>query len=150
MHEIERKYLVDHELWNKLLKPQPKLISQGYILNSKEKTVRVRTKDEKAFLTIKGAQRGITRVEFEYEIPLAEAKILLDQFAEKILKKNRYEIEFQDHTWEVDVFQGKLDGLILAEIELMRENESFPLPPWITTEVTYDPNYLNANLINSL
>lgn len=150
MKEIERKYLVDPILWKQIQKPDPQLIAQGYLLNSKEATVRVRIKGSKAFLTIKGAQSGISRSEFEYEIPVHDAKEIMHQFVEKPLIKERYEIKHQNHIWEIDDFQGKLKGLLMAEIELSDESELFDLPPWVTVEVSHDPNYLNANLIRQL
>lgn len=150
MKEIERKYLVDAKLWGEFQKPDPQLIAQGYLLNSKETTVRVRIKGSKGFLTIKGTQSGISRSEFEYEIPLEDAKEIMHQFVEKPLIKERYEIKYQNHIWEVDDFQGKLKGLLMAEIELSDETELFDLPSWVTIEVSEDPNYFNSNLIRQL
>lgn len=145
--EIERKFLVDRDKWEKVAKPVPKEIIQAYLLRSPEKTVRVRVKGEKGFLTIKGPTEGISREEFEYEIPVMDAKDMIRQFADKVIAKKRYEIPFFDHTWEIDVFEGNLKGLILAEIELKDESEKFECPEWITEEVSTDPAYFNANLI---
>ena len=145
--EIERKFLVNKALWNELKKPEPMPIQQGYISTQPGCTVRVRTKGNKGFLTIKGITIGISRSEFEYEIPVAEAKDLLTQFAPKYIDKLRYEIEVEGKTWEVDVFQGKLAPLMIAEIELSAENETFTLPEWVGEEVSHDANYYNSNLV---
>lgn len=148
MEEIERKYLVDLNLWSKLTKPAPKVIKQGYLLTDINKTIRVRVKEDQGYLTIKGATKGISRTEFEYEIPVEEANQLLDQFTSKYIDKLRYEIKVGSHLWEVDEFQGKLSPLIIAEIELNHENEDFEVPEWVTEEVSADPSFYNANLIN--
>lgn len=145
--EIERKFLVDKLEWEKVTKPVPKKIVQAYILNSPEKTVRVRIKGFKGYLTIKGATNGISRSEFEYEIPLAEAQEMIDLFAEKTIEKMRYEIQVGKHLWEIDEFHGKLEGLLIAEIELTSEDETFMKPDWATEDVSTDINYFNAKLI---
>lgn len=145
--EIERKFLVDKEKWALVEKPAPKQIVQAYLVNTPDKTVRVRIKGDKGFLTIKGATIGITRSEFEYEIPLDDAKQLIAQFAEKVIDKQRYEINVGNHLWEIDEFHGKLEGFILAEIELESEDEKFALPEWVTTDVSTDPEYFNSKLI---
>ncbi|MFO0495752.1 MAG: CYTH domain-containing protein [Flavobacteriia bacterium] len=148
--EIERKFLVKEQLWEAIEKPSPSRIVQAYLLNSPEKTVRIRIKGTKGFLTIKGPTQGISRAEFEYEIPLKDADELISTFAEKVIEKFRYEISFKNHLWEVDVFTGKLEGLYLAEIELNSEDEHFELPDWVGEEVSTDPNYYNSNLINKV
>ena len=145
--EIEYKFLVDKDTWNTSEKPEPSLIVQAYIHNSKELTVRVRIKGNQGFLTIKGATVGVTRSEFEYEIPVEEAKEMISQFSEKHIRKLRYEIPFGKHMWEVDVFEGKLTGLILAEIELKSEDEAFEKPNWVGEDVSTDEGYYNAVLI---
>lgn len=148
--EIERKFLVKEQLWEGIEKPSPSRIVQAYLVNSAEKTVRIRIKGTKGFLTIKGPTQGISRAEFEYEIPLKDADELISTFAEKVIEKFRYEISFKNHLWEVDVFTGKLEGLYLAEIELNSEDEHFELPDWVGEEVSTDPNYYNSNLINKV
>lgn len=145
--EIERKFLVDKVEWEKVEKPNPKKIVQAYILNSPEKTVRARIKGSKGFLTIKGATVGISRNEFEYEIPVEEAEEMIRLFAEKTISKDRYEIKVGNHVWEVDEFHGNLEGLLLAEIELSDENEAFEQPIWATEDVSTDVNYYNSKLI---
>jgi CYTH domain-containing protein len=145
--EIERKFLVDKAEWEKVEKPNPKKIVQAYLLNSPEKTVRARIKGAKGFLTIKGATVGISRTEFEYEIPLEEAEEMIRLFAEKTISKDRYEIIVGNHLWEIDEFHGNLEGLVLAEIELSDENEAFEQPIWATKDVSTDINYYNSKLI---
>jgi len=144
--EIERKYLIDHKKWDKINKPIGKLYRQGYLFTNKNKIVRVRLTDSDAYLTIKGKTNGATRDEFEYEIPLIDARQLLDNFSEGELCKTRYEVWYKDKLWEVDVFHDANDGLIVAEVELDSEDQKFDLPDWITEEVTNDPRYYNSNL----
>jgi CYTH domain-containing protein len=145
--EIERKFLVDKAKWAKVNKSIPQRIVQAYLVRTIEKTIRVRVKGKKGFLTIKGPTIGITRSEFEYEIPLNEADELIEQFADKIIEKHRYEITVGNHLWEVDEFHGKLEGLMLAEIELTSENEEFEIPDWVTEDVSIDEQYFNSNLV---
>jgi CYTH domain-containing protein len=116
-------------------------------VNSPEKTIRVRTKGVKGFLTIKGPTIGISRAEYEYEIPVHEAEELIQQFAVQYIEKVRYEITVGNHVWEVDEFYGKHAGLMLAEIELSSEDELFEHPEWVTIEVSHDTSYFNSNLI---
>jgi CYTH domain-containing protein len=145
--EIERKFLVDNEKWNKVIKPDGKLIHQGYLQRDNNKSIRVRFTDTKGTLTIKGAQVGISRPEFEYEVPLADAIELYNNFSEVKLKKTRYVIEHAGFNWEVDEFMDQNMGLITAEVEL--ENESVQLttiPDWILEDVTNDDKYKNSNL----
>jgi adenylate cyclase len=144
--EIERKFLVDKTLWEKLKKPEGNFFRQGYLHSDQTKTIRVRVTDTTGFLTIKGPTQGATRQEFEYEIPKAEAEELLDSFAEAGLTKIRYEIPFKGKTWEVDEFLAENQGLLVAEIELESETEPFDLPEWVTAEVTGDRKYYNSQL----
>jgi adenylate cyclase len=146
--EIERKFLVNQDLWDRIEKPTPKNIIQAYLSKSDQSTIRVRTKDDKGYLTIKGPTKGISREEFEYEIPLNDATELIEQFAEKIISKKRYEIALGDHIWEVDVFMDKLEGIIIAEIELNAEDELFLKPEWVAEEVSHDPQYYNSSLVD--
>lgn len=144
--EIERKFLVNKSLWQKLPKPSGDLYRQGYLLTDPQKTIRVRQTPDSGFLTIKGISIGATRAEFEYEIPFAEAQELLDQFSVSELSKVRYKIIFEDKLWEVDEFLGKNEGLIIAEIELQSEDEIFTIPDWLDNEVTGEEKYYNSNL----
>lgn len=148
--EIERKFLVNAALWDQLEKPLPVRIQQAYLSNDTNCTVRIRTKGSRGFLTIKGKSVGISRSEYEYEIPLEEAKKMIDEFCPKVLSKDRYEIQVENHLWEVDIFHGKLAPLIMAEIELSNEDESFELPNWIEKEVSEDVTYYNSKLIERL
>lgn len=144
--EIERKYLVDHPKWNELNKPAGKFYRQGYLSTDENKTIRIRVTDVEAFLTIKGKSTGATRQEFEYEIPLTEAKQMLDSLSESELSKTRYNIHYKGKLWEVDVFHEANDGLIVAEIELESEDEKYELPDWVLQEVTDQAKYYNSNL----
>lgn len=144
--EIERKYLVDTQVWESLPKSNPIKIVQGYLTTNPEKTIRVRIKGEKAFMTIKGQVQGITREEVEFEIPIGKANELIQKFCGAVIEKNRYLIEIKGKTWEVDVFEGNNKGLILAELELQTEDERVTLPYWVTQEVTHDFRYYNSYL----
>jgi adenylate cyclase len=147
--EIERKFLVDHAQWNALVKPIPNYLIQGYLHSEPGKTIRVRATNDKGFITIKGKSStdGLSRSEFEYEIPKQEAIELLSKFTDKTIEKNRYEIEFEGNVWEVDVFEGTNAGLIVAEIELASTEQSFIKPDWVRAEVTSDFRYFNSALI---
>jgi CYTH domain-containing protein len=144
--EIERKFLVNHAKWVVADKPQREFYRQGYLLTDPNKTIRVRATDTKGFMTIKGKSKGATRTEFEYEIPKDEAIELLDLFAVSDLTKYRYKVVFAEKLWEVDVFLGENEGLIVAEIELQNEDEMFELPEWVEEEVTGEKKYYNSNL----
>lgn len=144
--EIERKFLVNHTEWYRLNKPAGVPISQGYIVSTPEKTIRIRLKGDEAFLTIKGKTEGATRSEYEFHIPFEDAAELLENFCESVISKTRYNITFKNKLWEVDEFHGENKGLILAEIELDSEYEAFELPDWVTKEVTSDERYYNAFL----
>jgi adenylate cyclase len=144
--EIERKYLVDHHKWQQIDKPSGQLYRQGYLLTDPNKTIRVRQTPEKGFLTIKGLSIGATRPEYEYEIPLNEAKELLDNFSTAELSQVRYKIIFDNKIWEVDEFLGDNTGLIVAEIELTSEDEGYSIPAWVDREVTGQEKYYNSNL----
>ena len=144
--EIERKFLVKGETWRALA--QGTMYRQGYLNSAKERTVRVRTVGDKAFLTIKGITVGATRAEYEYEIPFDDCNALLDNLAEKpFIEKKRYKIPFEGLIWEVDEFFGDNQGLIVAEVELQSEDQHIPKPDWVGDEVSGDPRYFNSNLI---
>ncbi len=144
--EIERKFLLTSTSWKQLAPGTS--YRQGYLNSTKERTVRVRTIDDKGFLTIKGLSVGATRVEYEYEIPVADAERLLDDLCEKpLIEKNRYKINHAGFVWEVDEFFGENMGLMVAEIELESEDQSFEKPEWVGEEVTGDPRYFNSSLI---
>ncbi len=147
MKEIERKFLVNKEIWETVEKPKPIYIKQGYISKSEKGVVRIRIKDEKGFLTLKSANFGIERNEYEYEIPKDEAEEMFSIFCEKFIEKQRYEIVISDKKWEVDEFLQPQKNFILAEIELSFVNEEFTLPDWAEKEVSDDENYFNSNFL---
>ena len=143
--EIERKFLVREDAWRT---DNGTLIRQGYLHNDVNGTVRVRTKGERAYFTIKGGMTGITRTEFEYEIPIYEANEILDELCQKpLIEKIRHELKLGEFIWEIDEFLGENAGLVVAEIELEDENQEFPRPDWLGDEVSQDARYLNANLV---
>jgi adenylate cyclase len=146
--EIERKFLVINNRFKELA--ERTFYHQGYLNFQKERVVRVRRINDKGFLTIKGITMGATRLEYEYEIPVNDANDLLSEICEKpTIQKYRYKIPFAEFTWEVDEFLGDNRGLIIAEIELISENQTFDKPDWIGDEVTYDHRYFNSNLIKN-
>ena len=143
--EIERKFLVTDLSWRQ--RAQGTLYRQGYVPTQNQTTVRVRVVSDRGYLTIKGPTSGVSRQEFEYPIPLADAETLLaDLCAPPLIEKWRYRLNVGSHLWEVDEFLGDNAGLILAEVELSSETESFSLPPWAGLEVSEDARYYNANL----
>lgn len=144
MHEIERKFLVDKKKWNP--KGWGEKITQGYLSTDKKRVVRVRTKGDKAFLTIKGNQQGIRRTELEYGIPVNEARVMLEMCLDYPIIKTRYTEEYNGMLWEIDVFEGMNKGLVLAEVELENEDQQISLPEWILEEVSTDYRYFNACL----
>jgi CYTH domain-containing protein len=144
--EIERKYLIKDDTWRK--NASGTTYRQGYLSTVKERTVRVRTIDDKGFLTIKGITIGATRREYEYEIPTVDANEMLDELCEKpIIEKTRFKISHAGLTWEIDEFAGVNQGLIVAEVELESEDQNIDFPPWVGEEVSSDPRYFNSNLI---
>ncbi|MGX7667715.1 CYTH domain-containing protein [Flavobacterium pedocola] len=147
MLEIERKFLVTSTEFKTEAITQNRIV-QGYLNSNPERTVRVRIKGNKGFLTIKGKGNatGVSRLEWETEIPLPEAELLLPLCEPGTIDKIRYEIPFGKHLYEVDVFSGDNEGLTVAEIELTDENEFFEKPDWLGTEVTNDERYYNAYL----
>ena len=147
MTEIERKFLVTSSAFLQQFKAQNRIV-QGYLNSNPERTVRVRIKGNKGFLTIKGKgnESGTTRFEWEKEIALVEAEALLQLCESGIIDKIRYEIPLGKHTFEVDVFSGENQGLIIAEVELSSENEVFEHPNWLGKEVTGDKKYYNSYL----
>lgn len=144
--EIERKYLVKNNLYRNNFKGV--LYRQAYLNNSPERTVRVRVYNQKGYLTIKGPTEGCVRAEFEYGIPFNEAQTIIDSLCEKpVIEKYRYKVEYEGLIWEIDEFIGDNTGLVIAEIELSDENQSFLKPSWIGEEVTGDQRYYNSNLV---
>jgi len=144
--EIERKFLVDHEKWEQVKKTTGIHYRQGYLVDEASKTIRVRVAGKKGFITIKGSTSGISRKEFEYKIPVNDATELINGFAGSEVEKVRFRIRFKGKLWEVDEFLGDNQGLIMAEIELKQEDETFEKPGWITREVSDDDRYYNSYL----
>jgi CYTH domain-containing protein len=144
--EIEKKFLIKDNSWREGIKGTG--YRQGYLSTVKERTVRVRTIDDKGFLTIKGISVGAVRAEYEYEIPAKDADEMLTNLCEKpLVEKNRYKISYKGLVWEIDEFFGDNNGLIVAEVELEDENQFIDLPSWVGEEVTGDPKYFNSSLI---
>lgn len=145
--EIERKYLVNKELWQELRNPaNASFIQQAYLSTDPKCSVRIRMTDSKARITIKGETRGISREEFEYAIPSKDGLDLMRLAVTPVLMKRRYEFQHAGFTWEVDEFYGDNEGLIMAEVELKNEAEVPEWPEWIDREVTGDPRYFNLQL----
>jgi CYTH domain-containing protein len=144
--EIEKKFLVTSADWKRGAAGQR--YRQGYLSIDPKRTVRIRLVGEQGMLTIKGERIGDTAPEFEYPIPVADARRLLDTLCLRpIIEKTRYTIEHEGHTWEVDEFHGDNEGLVIAEIELEAEGEPFERPEWIGKEVTKEFRYSNSNLV---
>jgi CYTH domain-containing protein len=141
--EIERKFLVRGTDWCK----QPSVpITQGYLVRDHTRSVRVRVQGELGFLTIKGPLKGLSRTEFEYEIPATDARALLELCDGSLINKVRHLVAHKGKTWEIDEFMGENEGLVVAELELESEDETFERPQWLGKEVTQDSRYLNGNL----
>ncbi len=145
--EIERKFLVKNDDWKAdVQRSEP--FRQGYLLNDKDVSVRVRLTDNGAQLTIKGATSGLSRTEYEYPISTEDAEHLLDELCTPpLIEKTRHWLQHGAHTWEIDVFEGDNQGLVVAEVELDAADESIDLPDWLGEDVSNDPRYLNASLV---
>jgi adenylate cyclase len=145
--EIERKFLVDVARW----RPADAGVAfrQGYLNSQPERTVRVRLEGDAGKLTIKGATSGVSRLELEYAIPRADAEQLLALCERPLIEKVRHTEEHAGKTWEIDVFGGENEGLVVAELELASEDEPFEQPPWAIREVSHDPRYYNASLVRA-
>lgn len=146
--EIERKFLVKNTRFIEESESKENIL-QGYLSSVPERTVRIRVKGSKAFITVKGVSdaSGISRYEWEKEISVSDAKELLSICEPSIIDKTRYYIKHKNHTFEVDVFHGENKGLVVAEIELSSEDEFFEKPIWLAKEVTGITKYYNSNLI---
>ena len=142
--EIERKFLVVGDDWRAGASGTSYV--QGYLSRDVERIVRIRQAGPAAYLTIKGVAQGVRRPEFEYPIPLSDAQQLMGLCLRPLVEKTRYVIKYAGKRWEVDEFHGDNYGLILAEIELSREDEPIDIPPWIGQEVSGDPRYFNSSL----
>jgi adenylate cyclase len=146
--EIERKFLLRDESWRDAADGGTRF-RQGYLIGAERASVRVRIEGDRANLNIKSATLGIHRQEYEYPIPLGEAEELLDTLCEQPqIIKTRYLVPYGEHTWEIDLFDGDNAGLIVAEVELEAEDETFERPPWLGDEVSGDTRYYNVCLVN--
>ncbi len=141
--EIERKFLVTNNNWKKHV-TQSIPIKQGYFCHNKTVSIRVRISDKHAWLNFKSINIGIQRAEYDYEIPASDAWEMLESLCQKpIIEKTRYLLPDNGHTWEIDVFEAKNTGLVIAELELNHINQQFQLPNWVGQEVTNDQRYYN-------
>lgn len=147
LQEIERKFRVKNTTFLQDIKSKSKIV-QGYLSSNPDRTVRIRVKNNKGFITIKGrsSDSGTTRLEWEKEIDFQEAHQLMNLCEDFIIEKTRYEVIFQNQLFEIDVFEGKNEGLIIAEIELESENQNLIFPDWLGREVTGDIRFYNAYL----
>ncbi len=143
--EIEHKYLVKNDSY-KTLATSFSHLSQGYLSREPDRTVRVRIKDKKGYLTVKGKNFGSIREEYEYEVPLEDAKKMLNMCLPPILEKTRYIVPIGGYIWEVDEFGGERQGLVTAEIELSSNDETYVIPEFIGEDITGNPAYYNSNL----
>ncbi len=144
--EIERKFLVADDRWREAVQ-RCIHIRQGYLNQARGCSVRVRTVEDRGWLNIKSVTIGARRHEYEYEIPVADAREMLATLCQgPLIEKRRHFVPYRGHTWEIDVFEGDNAGLIVAEIELRRPDEPFAVPPWLGREVTEDARYYNTNL----
>jgi len=149
MIEIEHKFLLKNDGW-KATASEGIRYRQAYINTSKGSTVRIRIAGDKGYVTLKGSRggvKGISRSEFEYEVPLADAEAMMDELVDSaIIDKHRYFVEYEGKTWEIDVFAGDNEGLEVAEVELNSEDEEFAIPSWVGECVSEDRRYGNGNL----
>lgn len=147
LQEIERKFRVKNTTFLQDIKSKSKIV-QGYLSSNPDRTVRIRVKNNKGFITIKGrsSDSGTTRLEWEKEIDFQEAHQLMNLCEDFIIEKTRYEVIFQNQLFEIDIFEGKNEGLIIAEIELESENQNLIFPDWLGREVTGDIRFYNAYL----
>lgn len=144
--EIERKFLVISDAWRDLVTSSAQL-RQGYLSSNAKATVRVRSEDDvRAVLTLKGRLEGLSRSEYEYEIPIDDAREMLAMAEPHVIHKRRYLVPFGGMTWEVDVFEGRHLGLVVAEVELDDEDQHVILPDWVGAEVSHDTRFHNASL----
>ena len=146
--EIERKFLVTGGAWQQTEIVQQ--IRQGYLSTTKERVVRVRVKDELATLTVKGITQNASRIECEYDIPLDDANLMLDDLCQKpLIEKTRYRLLVKNREWIVDEFHGENSGLVVAEVELNELDENIIIPDWAVVEITGDSRYYNSNLVTN-
>lgn len=145
--EIERKFLVQNDRWRRLGAVGVRYV-QGYLANNRRCSVRVRVAGDNAWLNIKGADLGVSRTEFDYVVPAGEAREILACLCERpLIEKTRYRVLHAEREWEIDVFEGENQGLVIAEIELSAVDEEFEKPDWVGADVSHDPRYYNVRLV---
>ena len=145
-YEIERKFLTTSQSWQSAVSKVSD-IRQAYLATTQSASVRIRIKDgAKAFLSVKSAEAGLSRLEFEYPVPVDDAEALFALRVGHVVEKRRHIVVAGGHRWEVDVFRGVHEGLIMAELELDEAQQQFPRPDWLGAEVTHDQRYYNASL----
>jgi adenylate cyclase len=143
--EIELRFRVSSDAWRASVARSTQ-ITQGYLAITKDSVIRVRVRDEKGYVTIKSRDGGLSRQEFEYAIPLDDARSLLKLCGQRILKKIRHEVTYAGYCWEIDEYLPPLEDLIIAEVEMQSESEDPPRPPWIGDDITQDGSFSNAAL----
>jgi adenylate cyclase len=147
--EIERKFLVLNDKWKSGVNTELRIV-QGYLATNEYSSTRIRIQDDQANINIKSATLGVSRTEFEYAIPVDDAQLMIDDLCIKpVIEKTRYIVKHMQHTWEIDVFSGDNEGLIVAEIELLSPDEAFEKPSWLGKEVSHDKRYYNVCLIEN-
>lgn len=143
--EIERTFLVSNDSFREMAVKKIN-IQQGYLNRDPERTVRIRIADDKGYLTVKGKTHGFERLEFEYEVPLDDARQMLFLCSGRVIDKTRYIVPFEGFIWEVDEYHKDLSGLVVTEVELPKASTQFPIAPFAGREVTGDPAYYNSQL----
>ena len=143
--EIEHKFLVKNDSYRSMAVSESEIM-QGFLSRVPERTVRVRARGDKGFITIKGKGSGAAHPEFEYEVPLDDAKQMLSMCEPPVINKTRYIVMHDGNRWEIDEFHGELQGLVIAELEVVSEEYRFSLPPFVGLEVTGDRRYYNSQL----
>ncbi len=147
--EIERKFLVLSDEWKKHAHRED-IVRQGYLSSEDSCSIRVRVTSECGFLNIKSGEPTMRRIEYQYVIPVTDAEEMLYKFCRwPLIEKRRYWVAHSGHEWQIDVFDDANKGMIVAELELKREDEKFELPPWVGAEVTDDPRYYNVYLLDN-
>jgi CYTH domain-containing protein len=144
--EIERKFLIVSDAWRGQVEGAPKRLSQGYLCSDAAKSVRVRIAGDRATLTVKGSREGISRLELQYDIPVRDAEFMLALCERPLIDKTRYIVRHDGMKWEVDIFHAENDGLMVAEVELEREDQPVNLPEWVGQEVSHEARYYNSCL----
>jgi CYTH domain-containing protein len=143
--EIERRFRVSSDAWRASVARSTR-ITQGYLAITEYSVIRVRVRDENGYVTIKSRDGGLARQEFEYAIPLEDAKSILNLCGDRILQKIRHEVTYAGYCWEIDEYLEPFEDLIIAEVELQSEREEPPRPPWIGDDITHDGSFSNAAL----